>query len=390
MKLAILTQPLRNNYGGLLQAWALQTILMRMGHEPWIIRREYIRAQDYNLLRRLLCKFNNKIEQFRAGDNRRVILSEKQREEISRYTNMFIQQRFNNLTEKLYTNTALNKYIHSHSFDGFIVGSDQVWRPMYSPNIKNYYLNFLPENSTALRIAYAASFGVDYWEYSNNQTVTISKLASRFDLITVREKSGVDLVSQHLHAKAYNVADPTLLLDNKDYISLVDSPTTSLTYSDGNLFSYVLDANDNIRQTIAECEKVTGLKVFNCYPSRAPRSKQDLEFINECVFPPVEQWIKSFIDCQMVITDSFHGTVFSILFNRPFWVICNHTRGLTRFTSLLSTFGLEDRIITNPHLIDWSRPIDWQKVNNLRQDFASQSLEIFKLGLNKDKDDNIY
>lgn len=87
--------------------------------------------------------------------------------------------------------------------------------------------------------------------------------------------------------------------------------------------------------------------------------------INDCVFPPVEEWIRGFIDTEFVITDSFHGTVFSIIFNKPFISIANKSRGLTRFESLLKLFQLEDRLIFSYKDLNLNgfKEIDWKKVN---------------------------
>ena len=88
--------------------------------------------------------------------------------------------------------------------------------------------------------------------------------------------------------------------------------------------------------------------------------------INDCVFPPVEEWIKGFIDAEFVIANSFHGTVFSILFNKPFIAIANKSRGLTRFESLLKLFQLEDRLIFSYKDLNLNglKEIDWEKVND--------------------------
>ena len=86
-----------------------------------------------------------------------------------------------------------------------------------------------------------------------------------------------------------------------------------------------------------------------------------------CTRDSLEHWLKSFLDAKMVITDSFHGMVFSIILNKPFWVIINSSRGAARFNSLLKQFDLEDRIVKNPAEIEWFRPIDWKKVNTLKK-----------------------
>jgi len=98
--------------------------------------------------------------------------------------------------------------------------------------------------------------------------------------------------------------------------------------------------------------------------------------INDCVFPPVEEWIRGFIDAEFVVTDSFHGTVFSILFNKPFVSIGNKGRGLSRFTSLLKMFKLENRLIFNSEYcnLDNLNSIDWERTNSILRDKREKSL----------------
>ena len=92
---------------------------------------------------------------------------------------------------------------------------------------------------------------------------------------------------------------------------------------------------------------------------------------------PVEQWLQSFATASMVFTDSFHGTVFSIIFNKPFWVIGNKMRGMARFNTLLSIYGLQDRIISPEELssVDLNTPIDWAPVNAIREQWKQKSLK---------------
>ena len=96
-------------------------------------------------------------------------------------------------------------------FDAFVVGSDQVWRPRYNAYIPNLFLDFT-EGMSVKRIAYAASFGTDQWEFSAEQTTISSFLAKKFDIVSVREASGIQLCKQNLGVDAIQVLDPSLLL----------------------------------------------------------------------------------------------------------------------------------------------------------------------------------
>ena len=101
------------------------------------------------------------------------------------------------------------------------------------------------------------------------------------------------------------------------------------------------------------------------------------ENIQKCIFPPIEQWIKGFMDADFVVTDSFHGTVFSIIFNKPFVAIVNKERGAARFTSLLNMFGLSDRLVYSIDDIEkiYSKSIDYDHVNDVLRSKRIESLE---------------
>ena len=89
------------------------------------------------------------------------------------------------------------------------------------------------------------------------------------------------------------------------------------------------------------------------------------------------------MDAEMVITDSFHGCVFAILFNKPFWVIVNEDRGRERFDSLLKMFDLQDRIITQGQQPEWDRKIDWEQVNTIHQEMKRRSLDFLERSLKR-------
>lgn len=378
MKLAILTQPLFFNYGGLLQAYALQTILERMGHEVIILNRETTSASvrfPNNLvldakyfLRKILRKPN-------------VTRNSRQNKLISSKTQKFTDS-YLHTSPSLYSVKLLNKYLSKHPQDGFVVGSDQVWRPSMSPCLTNYFLDFTKLQNVK-RIAYAASFGVDCWEFTDADTVACSALAKIFDAISVREASGVALCEEYLEVDAVHVLDPTLMLEKEDYIQLANEANE--TKIDGSLFCYVLDKSEEKQTVIKTISQKQGLKDFYCMPALHDSPENIERDPDNCIYPPVTQWLRSFMDAEMVLTDSFHGTAFSIIFNKPFWVIGNKARGLSRFESILGIFGLQDRLITPEQAssIDWIAPIDWERVNavrkewqNMSQDFLDKALSV--------------
>lgn len=342
MKIGILTLPLHTNYGGILQAYALQTFLERMGHEVIVLNRDRSiyspkHKQILSYTKYLIKKYclGRKVSPFKSAKRKNI-----EREEREQYTSVFI-----------------NKYIHTYvvkkidkdvpkNVDAFVVGSDQVWRHKYftrlfKSRIENAYLKFC-EGENVKRIAYAASFGTEEWEYTEAETKECARLLALFDAVSVREESGVKLCSDKLARNdAKHVLDPTMLLSQEDYIKIVDDAETPK--SSGNLMCYVLDDNADIQEMINSIAQKRGLTPFVANSKVEEKSRSNKERIQ----PPVERWLRGFMDAEFVVTDSFHACVFSILFHKPFVVIGNKTRGYSRFESLLKLFGLENRLIEN-------------------------------------------
>jgi hypothetical protein len=376
MKIGIVTLPFNWNYGGILQTYALQLALKDLGHEPFTINRDTVltsfKLKVLLIIRRSILRIFGKKVIVRPWPT-------KTEEKIIRqHTDKFISE-YIATTHLLKSETDFAN-LEKYKFEAFICGSDQVWRPKYSPVLENHFLGFLDKKSTVKRIAYAASFGVDNWEFSEKQTVSCSELAGLFNAISVREDSGINLCEKYLKVKAEQVLDPTMLITKEKYVGLVEKE--NLVPFSGKLFNYVLDITPEKSKFIEIVAERLGLVAF----SSTAKSFRDLgkKRLKECIFPPVTQWIRGFMDAEFVITDSFHGTVFSIIFNKNFIAVGNATRGMTRFTSLLKTFGLEERLILeiNEHALQIAdSPIDFKKVNEILETERDKSITFLKNAL---------
>lgn len=370
--IAILTQPLGSNYGGIIQNYALQKVLTDNGYKPETINRT-AGKESTNFL-------SFKIELAYKLKNLEGIPIDSvyTRRRVLQHTYSFMKK-YIKMTKVLDTNEKLEEYFKANMYDAYIVGSDQTWRPEYSPNIYTYYLDFLKDNK-AKRIAYASSFGTDEWEYTYEQQQICAPLAQQFDAISVREDSGIDLCKNYLNAKASLVLDPTLLLSADDYSALIDSPKV-----DKGLFTYVLDKSSSKEDFIRNCSEKLQLSVTRNqakYSLYGDESKQ----INDYMLPPLEGWLQGFRDAEFVITDSFHGTVFSIINHKPFIALVNKKRGASRFTSLLTQLGLLDRLVYDVNDFDVSllnKPIDYAQVNQKLEILKASSLQ-FLLNTLKD------
>ena len=128
---------------------------------------------------------------------------------ISQHTQKFI-------SEYIHRKIINFKNLRENDFDAIVVGSDQIWRPCMFPNIENAYLRFTIDWDIK-RISYAASLGVDNWEYSPKQTKECRRLIQKFNAISVREKSSIDLLKKYFNVNACHVLDPTLLIEGSQY-----------------------------------------------------------------------------------------------------------------------------------------------------------------------------
>ena len=171
------------------------------------------------------------------------------------------------------------------------------------------------------------------------------------------------------------VLDPTLLIKKEDYIQLFEK--NKVSESKGNLLVYILDEipeKSELINKIAEEKKLIPFKVN----SKVGKGGLSLP---EYIQPTVEEWIRGFYDAEFVVTDSFHACVFSILFNKPFIVYGNENRGLSRFTSVLNIFGLEERLLKNLSEYRQFDEIDWNRVNSLLEKKIKDSCKfLYKLG----------
>lgn len=147
-----------------------------------------------------------------------------------------------------------------------------------------------------------------------------------------------------------------------DYMELIDSNVKSR-----GVFSYILDNDVKKIEKVESICNMLGSQSFTCMPKIRDKNKILVNDLENYVYPKIEEWLTSFYNADYIITDSFHGTVFSIIFNKPFISLCNNERGAARFKSLLKVFNLEDRLFDTQQPIDMSiitKPIDYDLVNH--------------------------
>lgn len=354
MKIGILTHSLGSNYGGILQNFALQTILKQLGHSPVTIN-HYSETKWYikvlSVAKRLYrrCIFSEDVAL-------RGWITKSEYEVITQKTSKFIDN-YISLTPR-YKLTSIKK-LNNYGFEALIVGSDQVWRGKGRDVEHFFFYDF--QKLTVPKIAYAASFGVDKWEYTSRQTRICQNLVKHISAISVREQSALQLCYDYFNVEAQFVLDPTLLLNKEEYLRILSS--TSSEQLEQGLVVYVLDQNNFKRQVVSEISSLLQIKPVELLPEYKFGENSNVD-VNRLVLQSVEDWLLAFYSAECVVTDSFHGTVFSIIFNKPFVVLINEQRGASRFYSLLDILGLRDRIVNKHNDIQkvLSAPIDWHKV----------------------------
>lgn len=377
MKICILTQPLKCNYGGILQAYALQKTLKDMGHDVLTLNYDRkIRLSKKTIIKRIVARL--------LWGKRISIFGNVAFPEINKKLIQFVNENIN-YSEIIY---APLKYEHiaKYKFDAYIVGSDQVWRSAYSPYLPTFFLDFLKYKGNAKKIAYAASFGTPSFDANLDDLDLYASLAQKFDAISVREKDAINIVENNLKSRAELVLDPTMLLDAHDYTILINKYKEHDSKNENIIgkqcFGYILDVNRNkmaiYKSISSRLNLVHNLLTIQQFP---PKNFN----LDTCIQPSVTSWLRMIKNSSFVVTDSFHGTVFSIIFNKPFVVIANMERGVSRFNTLLEIFDFSYRIISpdDPDALEkiLSSKIDWDKVNEILNQYRKRSNDFLNFAL---------
>ena len=380
MKIGILTLVPYDNYGGILQGYALQTVLERMGHDVTIMNTKlynYVPAkvrfkQQVRWLIEHFIQHRNDIPAFSPYhlDKWQDYRVSALKPFIKKYVHL--TRTFSNGVEDI-ANFAVQE-----NYDAFVVGSDQTWRPCLSPDLYHMFCDFLPAESKKIRIAYAASFGVDRNPYNDEQLKICKQLIHRFNAVAVREESGIKLCKELFDIDAKLVLDPTMLLDKEDYLKLIEGYQP--VNKNVDLMQYVFFFQHDESAIIEKVGgAVLGMKPVNLMTEKFLHEIKDKSELPKAKFYPIEEWIYAYSQAKFVITDSFHGTVFCLILNVPFLVVSPETSG--RQKSLLNMFGLSDRLVmtkeeVTPELV--YKSINWDQVNRKREELKQKSLQYLR------------
>ena len=317
-----------SNYGALLTAYAIQFLINELEYDPLLIDNSY--------------RHNSLISEIFAKN---------------------FKQRYLKTSNRVYLYSDLNNLNKKSNI--FITGSDQILRPIAArERLSQYLQDFVSIDSK--KITMAASFAVDkktLLEETDFQILEKMKTSLKsFDFVSVREKSGVEICKDLFDIDAEWIIDPVFIMNKFNYDKLIKNSTKDFS---NKIVSYVLDPNKKYNKAYKYLEKKYNRKILKTAYSNTS----------------VENWLASIKNCEFLITDSFHGMCFAIIFNKPFICITNQKRGATRFESILEMLNIENQCINDINEIyekDCIFKIDYEKVNRRIAEEAQRGLDFLK------------
>lgn len=279
-------------------------------------------------------------------------------------------------------------HLLNYACKGFVSGSDQLWNPYLEQYAgKECFLSFANQNS--LRISYASSYG-NVSSFPEQFIAKYKPELKKFDAVSVREDYGIELSKKYFDVDAQFVCDPVFLCKREDYEELAKQ--SSCEFPKKFTLDFILDPDEEKTAAIKYVAEKLGVD-FSCFTDlqNTEQKKQAFKLPDSKIYAnhAIEDLVKAYSKCEFVVTDSFHGTCFAIIFNKPFISIANHSRGAKRFESLLRWTGLTDRMVNSVEEI-FSRsnlfePINYENVNKRVELFKSKSFEWLKSALKKMK-----
>lgn len=361
MRIGIITYHRALNYGAALQAFSLTEHLKSKGYNAEVIdyRCPRIESDYYKLI-------PSKAKSFRAIISS-VMKYPKKRKRAALFRKFENKQCY--LSSTSYDKNSISK--SNAEYDVFISGSDQVWNNYGSDSDFNYFLEFVDDSKK--KIAYSASFG--YKKVPEFLVEDYKRLLNRFDAISVREKSGAIIVKNLIDKNAYVTCDPVLLLDEDTWNRKID---INIEMKEPYLLCYFLAFNNAALDYATTYASKTGLKVV-----AINNIQKDFPGVKMLKFVSPERFVSLFANASAVITDSFHGTVFSLTFHKPFNTFVSEKSGVSsRIESLLDRLGLMSHIVSDFEKSDWTT-IDYKTVNESIKAYRNSSISFLEESLKK-------
>lgn len=329
-------------YGAVMQTYATCRLLEEAGHDVTVI----------NIINPKLRNF------YKSIGNLKYIIKEWQ-------FYRFKKKYFSKMTVKTYS----IKEQKLPDADYTIVGSDQVWNRDITGNFgKIFYLDFVPENQK--RVAFCSSFGKAAWSESEEYTNELKKEFEKFHAISIREKSGVDIMKETFALDSVNLQDPTISFGKFDDLILNDRKTNCI-------FPFMLNTSIEAKNRAHFIAKELSTPLYKNNKRKA------------YLLSGPRHWLTKIHNAKYVITDSFHGLALSILFHKQFFVFCADPKKFTRLQSLLELLGLQERFIKSEddftkRKSELKKPIDYQAVDAILKKEQEKSRKFIKMNIKND------
>lgn len=358
MRVGIITYHRSNNYGAQLQAYAMIKALKRLGHQAEVIDCNDIGDGkifhwNFNSVRGFIGSFRNNVLS---------VFTEPHRKELFReFVDSYIPK-----SKKCYDPDSLTDIVNQ--YDYVITGSDQVWHPQICEGKTFFFLDFsIPSEK---KVAYAPSFGVD--DYSESEALKYMPLIKGIGHLSVREATGNKIMEKHLGYNVKEVVDPTILLEKEDWESLASEPKYEKYLFYFTILNEPKGADDFVREMAAR----QGLKVVRI---GTVRDILKPGFTNARVSGP-KDFLGIVRNAEMVVTSSFHGLVFSILFHKKFVCLLNDNERNSRLKDLANKLGLNNRLISNIRQFNEASllPINYYEVDQKLDKMRGDSLNFLQ------------
>ena len=347
MKVEIITLHRITNFGSMLQTYATQTAVERLGHQV-----EVLDFVPEGITFKRGCWPKNDVPVWKKLIKFPALLAVNliQYHDVKRFL-----QRYIHLSPKRY-NCYKDIVDDIPRADAYLSGSDQVWNTQNNnppEDLKAYYLGFVPEGKR--RIAYAGSFGKN--TFAEEEERMIKEFIAKYDYVSVREDDGLKILHRFGFDNGVHVVDPTLLLNGEDWKSFASAEKFP---KPGYVFVYNLNRNGLIKDVAKAIAKEKGLRIINFADTFDFISGAENRFGNTA-----EDFVNHIANADFVVTDSFHGTAFSLNLNRQV-IVVKAPRYNSRIESILRLAGLlETRLVGSVEkaLSALAKPINYKMVN---------------------------
>lgn len=380
MKIGIVTYVKCDNYGAELQAFAMQFVYNKLGYDAEVLDLEKQNKDISSSLSTIVPAIVNRFKTYGINAPYKIlqlvwdVIQRKKAKkrfaaEIQKKHELYTQFFNEKIKHSSKYYTLKNVYTEDMPYDVYVAGSDQIWNYMHTDYLDVYFLEFA-NRFKARKIAYAASLSVpdlparlhaDYKRYFENM-----------NSIAVRELNGKDIVEKYSNKKATVVLDPTLLVRKQEWRQNV---ANEIKKGEKYVLIYTLSGSKYIRNLAKSIAKQIGdgCKVVNIKSDFRPEKNDGIEHLYQ-IGP--KEWVGLIMNAAYMVTDSFHGTAFSINFNIPFTTLLNPSSNMnSRALSILEITGLKDRIIYDDgsNLLPKTLTVDYDRVNPIIDEWRKKS-----------------